>query len=114
MAAAFGLETVGGHTAAAFVATAVRVGTAASDVSALPHRSAGEVRTGADRLKPLNVSQMPSDSSHSATGTNPIADSTEPCSFKPRTDALAATRNRGDPMSAIAGMTRGTSRDRYM
>src|SRR5688572_4364286 len=101
MAAAYGLATVGGHTAAAFVATAVRFGSAASGVSALPHPSTGAVRIGADRLKPLNVSHVPSESSHSATGTNPIADSTEPCSFKPRTEALAATRNRGAPMSAI-------------
>ena len=64
-------------------------------------------------LKPLKVSQRPSDSSQKKISGSAINDSVETCWFRPRTERPAEARNTGAPMRPIAGMRRGTSRDRY-
>ena len=58
-------------------------------------------------LKPLKVSQRPSDSSHRKIGTTAIPDNTETCSLTPNSEGGGRRRNSGAPMSPSAGISTG-------
>jgi hypothetical protein len=65
-------------------------------------------------LKPLTTSQTPSENSHAAPGItgSPASPVKEECCSN--SVANTAIISRGPPMSPIKGMTRGTSRARYI
>jgi hypothetical protein len=65
-------------------------------------------------LKPLNVNQIPRESSHRATGRVAIADHGEIGSMMPNSTAMVEVMSRGAPMSPIRGRARGTRPDRYI
>ena len=65
-------------------------------------------------LKPLTTSQTPSENSQAATGITGSMASPAKEECCPNSVANTATMSRGPPMSPITGMTRGTSRDRYI
>ena len=62
-------------------------------------------------LKPFTTSHTPSENSQAATGSP--ASMGEPSLMPPKIVATTEAMSRGPAMSPSAGMTRGTSRDRY-